>query len=151
VKDLLNQFDQHEYHVECLNAEHSPSTENVSSCGNTEGSENNHFRRTKEQIKLGKIIHPESSGVVIFNAVVDFLKRDEYLPVFIRFQNEKPIPDFMELSIPIRFLYILFTSKHAIHMDSHQICRAAATLFKDRVRNLHIYELPQNHHKFVFR
>jgi hypothetical protein len=133
VKDLLNQFDQNECHVGYLSAEHSPSIENVSSCGNTESSENNHFRRTKEQVKLRKIVHPESNGVVIFNAVVDFLKRDEYFAVFIRFQNEKAIPDFMEISIPIRFLYVLFTSKHAIHMDSHQICRVAATLFKNRV------------------
>lgn len=140
MKDLLRQFDHDEHHVEHLNAEHSPSTEYVSSCENTESSDNNHLRRTKEQIKLRKIIHPESNGVVIFNAAVDFLKRDECLPVFIRFENEEPIPDFMEISIPIRFLYILFTSKHAIHMDSYQICRAAAALFKDRVRNLAIYE-----------
>ncbi|XP_028394886.1 anion exchange protein 3-like [Dendronephthya gigantea] len=132
VNDVLKQLDQDEHRVEYLNAK-SPSIENISSSGLTESSAESHnLRRRKEEIKLRKIIHPESIGVVIFHAAVDFLKRDQCLPVFIRFQNEKPISDFMEIAIPIRFLYILFTSQHAIHVDGYQICRAVATLFKDR-------------------
>lgn len=133
MKDLLEKLDQEERHVEHLNVGHYVSTENISSCEYTDYSESNHVRGTREQIKLRKIIRPESHGVVIFNAAVDFLKRDEYLAAFIGFHNERPVPDFMEISIPIRFLYILFTSKHAIHLDGYQICRTAATLFRDRV------------------
>ena len=133
MKDLLEKFDQEEHHAEHLNVGLYASTGNVSSCDYSECSENTYVRGTRDQIKLRKIIHPESHGVVIFNAAVDFLKRDEYLAAFVGFQNARPVPDFMEISIPIRFLYILITSKHEIHLDGYQICRTAATLFKDRV------------------
>ena len=88
---------------------------------------------TKDQVKLKKILHPSCKGVLILHAAVDFLKRDKTLSAFVHFKNDKPIVDSLEINMPIQFIYILFTSKHTIHVDGFQLCRAAAVLFKDKV------------------
>ena len=88
---------------------------------------------TREQEKLRKIIHPNSKGILILHASVDFLKRDKFLSALVRFKNDKPLVDSMEISLPVRFVYLLITSKHNVRLDGYQVCRAAATLFKDKV------------------
>ena len=88
---------------------------------------------TREQTKLRKIIHRNSKGILILHASVDFLKRDKFLSALVRFKNDKPLVDSLEISLPIRFVYLLITSKHSVRMDGFQICRSVATLFKDKV------------------
>lgn len=64
---------------------------------------------------------------------MDFLRRDKFISALVRFKNEKPIADSMEIPISVQFVYILVTSKHNIHIDGYQTCRAVGTLFKDKV------------------
>lgn len=92
---------------------------------------------TSEQIKLKKILHPNTKGVSILHAPVDFLKRDQCVSAFIRYIDEKPIVDILEINLPVKFVYILFTSKHTIRMDGYQMCRTIGTLFQDKVCKLY--------------
>ena len=92
---------------------------------------------TSEQIKLKKILHPNTKGVSILHAPVDFLKRDQCMSAFIRYIDEKPIVDILEINLPVKFVYILFTSKHTIRMDGYQMCRTIGTLFQDKVYKLY--------------
>jgi hypothetical protein len=88
---------------------------------------------TSDQVKLKKILHPNTKGILILHAPVDFLKRDQCVSAFIRYTDENPIVDSLEINLPVKFLFILFTSKHTIRKDGYQICRTMGTLFHDKV------------------
>lgn len=103
---------------------------------------------TKDQMKLKKILHSNAKGIVILHASVDFLKRDECISAFIRYPNEKPMVDLLEVNLPVKFIYILFTSKHAIRSDGYQICRTLGTLFHDKVSSGIILSILSNHRPF---
>ena len=94
---------------------------------------------TKEQIKLKKILHPNTKGILILHAPVSFLKGDQCVSAFIRYTNERPIVDSFEINLPVKFVYILFTSKHTIRTDGYQICRTMGTLFHDKVNIVIFY------------
>lgn len=91
---------------------------------------------TGEQVKLKKILHPNTKGILILHAPVDFLKRDECVSALMRYPDEKHIVDSLEINLPVKFVYLLFTSKHAIRTDGYQMCRSMGTLFHDKVRFL---------------
>ena len=88
---------------------------------------------TNDQMKLKKILQPNTKGILILHAPVDFLKRDEFISAFIRYPKEKPIVDSLEINLPVKFVFILFSSKHAFRTDGYQMCRTMGTLFHDKV------------------
>ena len=89
---------------------------------------------TSDQVKLKKILHPNAKGIVILHAPVDFLKRDQCVSAFVRYTEENPMVDSLEINLPVKFVFILFTSKHTIRKDCYQMCRTMGTLFHDKVR-----------------
>jgi hypothetical protein len=89
---------------------------------------------TSDQVKLKKILHPNSKGILILHAPVDFLRRDQCVSAFVRYTRENPIVDSLEINLPVKFLFVLFTSKHTIRKDGYQICRTMGTLCHDKVR-----------------
>ncbi|XP_028395702.1 band 3 anion transport protein-like isoform X2 [Dendronephthya gigantea] len=95
---------------------------------------------TSDQIKLKKILHPNTKGILILHAPVDFLKRDEFISAFVRYPNDKPIVDSLELNLPVKFMFILFSSKHAVRTDGYQMCRTMGTLFHDKAFRRCAYE-----------
>lgn len=88
---------------------------------------------TSGQMKLRKILHPQTKGILILHAQVDFLKRDQCVSALMRYSVEKPMVDSLELNLPVKFVFVLFTSKYTINSDCYEMCRTMGTLFHDKV------------------
>ncbi|XP_046846382.1 band 3 anion transport protein-like isoform X3 [Xenia sp. Carnegie-2017] len=95
---------------------------------------------TNDQVKLRKILHADTKGIVIHHAPVHFLKRDQVLSVLVRYPDDKQITDSLEVHLPVKIIYILFTSKHTIRLDGYQICRTMGTLCHNKVFRKALYQ-----------
>ncbi len=55
---------------------------------------------------------------------------------FVRLAKGTMMPNLMEVQIPVRFIFVLFTPQSSLSMDCHEIGRAFSTLMNNKVLQL---------------
>ena len=60
---------------------------------------------------------------------------------FVRLAKGTMMPNLMEVQIPVRFIFVLFTPQSSLSMDCHEIGRAFSTLMNNKVLQLLFFKL----------
>ena len=86
---------------------------------------------TKQRDNIKSKLLPGTEGTMTMVGALDSL--NEPLVGFIRLAHAVVMPNLMEIQIPVRFIFILFTPNPAPTMDCHEIGRAFSTLMSNKV------------------
>ena len=74
---------------------------------------------------------PGTEGTMTLVGSLDTIKKP--LVGLIRLAHGTVMPNLMEVQIPVRFIFVLFTPAGSVSMDCHEIGRAFSTLMSNKV------------------
>jgi hypothetical protein len=77
---------------------------------------------------------PGTEGTITMVGALESL--DKPVAGLVRLTRATQMPTLMEIPIPVRFIFVLFTPKPSLTMDCHEIGRAFSTLMNNKATQL---------------